>query len=293
MKPNKILFIPLDGSKPRMVDDMPQEEIDRNKAKVMADIRRRQEERLMNRPTKIDWKRIEEFVGYGNIEAPVVFIGVEEGLARPEALRQDLLWRSSFKRIMDVKRAHEGLADGPSLFSEKARSQPTWRVMADLMLRYDGHRFSDPKKRRDERARYRKIALGHGSGDALLLELLPYPCKKRGEWLYGDRFPTKEDYVAAILPKRLALLSDVLATHPRTAIICYGRSEWPTFKRLFPANTKWRMIEGRYDTVESATWRRAKITLTYHFSRYFNTDAQLDELSAVTLPRRRKATARQ
>lgn len=182
MKRNKILFIPLDGSKPRMVDDIPQEEIDRNKAKVMADIQRRKEQRLMNRPTKIDWDRIEAFVGYGNIEAPLVFVGVEEGLAKPEALHEDLLWRSTFKPIMDAKEAHEGIADGPSLFSVKPRRQATWRVMTDVMLRFNGETFRSKADRREQRKAYRPLALGRSVANSLLVELLPYPNKKKAAW---------------------------------------------------------------------------------------------------------------
>ena len=67
-KRNKILFLPLDGTKPRIVDDEPQERIDRRKADVKADLERRRKERLANRPSKIDWRRIENFIGYGNIK---------------------------------------------------------------------------------------------------------------------------------------------------------------------------------------------------------------------------------
>jgi hypothetical protein len=246
----------------------------------------------MKCPTKIDWRRIESFVGYGNVQAPVVFVGLEEGLARPEALRQDLLWRSTFKPVMDVGKAHEGLADGPSLFSDRPRRQPTWRVMADAMLHYDGAIFPDPKDRSLERKLYRRCDLGRGFGDALLVELLPYPNKKKTDWPYSDRFPSREDYIAAILPKRLKLISRVLAGNPRTAIICYGQSAWPSFKQLFPSDAKWKVVSGRYNIFECATWKGAKVTLTYHFSRYFNTDKQLDELSDVALLRRRKARSR-
>jgi hypothetical protein len=284
MRRNKILFIPLDGSEPRMVDDIPQEEIDRNKAKVFADMQRRKEQRLMNRPTKIDWKRIEAFVGYGNIEAPLVFVGVEEGLAKPEALQQDLLWRSTFKPIMDAKEAHEGLADGPSLFAVKPRRQATWRVMADVMLQFNGETFKSKADRREQRRAYRPLALGRSVANSLLVELLPYPNKKKAVWPYSDRYPTRDEYVEALLPKRLALISESLAQCPREVIVCYGQSDWPLFKRLFPAKTKWKLIKGRYNDFETATWRGAKVTLAYHFSRFFNTDEELDELLAVALP---------
>jgi hypothetical protein len=42
-------------------------------------------------PSQIDCSRIENFIGYGNPEAPIVFIGTEERLAASDDLRQDLL----------------------------------------------------------------------------------------------------------------------------------------------------------------------------------------------------------
>jgi hypothetical protein len=242
----------------------------------------------MRRPTRIDWKRIEGFIGYGNIKAPLVFIGIEEGLAKPAALqqdilRQDLLWRSTFKPVMDAKDAHEGLADGPGLFSDRPRKQQTWRAMADAMLHFNGETFKSKAERSKARKEYRPLALGRSIANSLLIELLPYPSKDRKTWLYTDRFPTKGAYVAAILPERLKLISEALRQCPREAIICYGQEDWPTFKRLFP-RARWKPVKGRYNKFECATWRGAKVTLAYHFSRFFNTDEELDELSAVALP---------
>jgi hypothetical protein len=44
--------------------------------------------------TAINWERIESFIGYGRRDAPVVFIGMEEGLADKSALKNDLIRRS-------------------------------------------------------------------------------------------------------------------------------------------------------------------------------------------------------
>jgi hypothetical protein len=83
---------------------------------------------------------------------------------------------------MDVEQAHMGLADGPALFSDRPRSQPTWRVMADIMLHYDGAVFPNPKDRSLERQLYRICDLGRHFGDSLLVELLPNPNKKNTNW---------------------------------------------------------------------------------------------------------------
>jgi len=229
----------------------------------------------------IDWSCIERFIGYGNLDAPIVFVGMEEGLASTKALSEDLLLRSGFAPVMDAEVAHRGLAKGPSLFSDKPRRQPTWRVMADVMLHYEGATFPSDKERARARKSYRAKRLGREACDSLLMELLPYPNKKKSEWLYSEKYSNRDDYVAHVLPERLRLLSNALHQHDRRAIICYGRDDWKHFKALFPEDMRWTSV-GRFDC---ATWKGAKVTLTDHFAtKYFNTNDQLDELSSITLP---------
>jgi hypothetical protein len=156
--------------------------------------------------SRIDWDRIEGFIGYGNLEAPVVFIGTEEGLAQPDGLAGDLAWRSRFSPVMDVEAAHRRLAEGPTLFSEHPRSQPTWRVMADVMLHFEKRASADRAERSRERRMYRTRSLGRAAGDSLLAELLPYPSQKESAWLYPDRFENREAYRSKMMPERLKLL---------------------------------------------------------------------------------------
>ena len=105
------------------------------------------EKRAQQRSAVMDWDVIESFVGYGNINAPVVFVGMEEGLADPERLQDDLKYRSTFEPVMDVYEAHLGLAKGKKLFGDRPRGQRTWRVMADVMLHFEGDvPLADPGK---------------------------------------------------------------------------------------------------------------------------------------------------
>lgn len=229
-----------------------------------------------------DWDRIESFVGYGRVDAPVVFVGMEESLADEAGLAADLALRSTFEPVMDLERAHRGIVDGASLFSESPRRQPTWRVMADVMLHFEGRRFANADERSDARRNYRAKRLGRSDGDSLLAELLPYPNPKRSGWHYADRFATREKYVEKIWPLRRALLTEALAATKRRAVVCYGKGDWDNFKTLFP-ELEW--VE--QDRFALADWNGAPITLTNHFSgRSFNTDEQLDALVAVTLRHR-------
>jgi hypothetical protein len=233
----------------------------------------------------IDWERIEGFVGYGNESAPVVFVGMEEGLADPGQLDSDLLYRSSYNNtIMDAEVAHRGLAQGPALFTDSPRAQRTWWVMADVMLHYEGRVPAEKAARSAARTQYRAKHLGRQGGDTLLVELLPYPQTAIDDWLYAKykRFATRSEYEARMLGYRLKLLQDVLASHPRRAIVCYGKSYWDKYKRLFPGATPWTRVEG----FECATWRDAKVTLTDHFVyKTFNSDEELDAFASAALPR--------
>jgi hypothetical protein len=229
----------------------------------------------------IDWERIEQFIGYGRIDAPVVFIGMEEGLADQEALKEDLRVRSTFEPVMDLEAAHRGIVDGQSLFSDSPRRQPTWRVMADVMLHYEGALPIDPSQRALARKKYRAKRLGRSDGNSLLMELLPYPHKKASSWLYSafGRFQSRSQYLSEVLPNRLRILETALRSANRTVILCYGRSNWEVYKLLFP-EVQWSAV----DRFERGRWHNATVLLTNHFAtKYFNSDAQLDQLSLVAL----------
>jgi hypothetical protein len=233
----------------------------------------------LNLSSPINWKRIEEFVGFGTPDSPVVFIGMEEGLKDAEALDEDLAVRSRYELpIIDLKEAHIGIAGTEKYFApDRAPRQPTWRVMADLMLRRAGNDAPTGVDRR----RYRALNLGRSHGDSLLTELPPYPHPKRTDWLYKrfERYETREDYELEMLPRRKTLLRSAIAFASRELIVCYGKGNWPEFQDLFD-DVAWSDI----GPFRVGTEGRSRIVLSTHFSGYgFNTDTQLIELASVAL----------
>jgi len=227
----------------------------------------------------VDWKRIEEFIGFGRLDAPVIFIGMEEGLKDAGALDEDLAVRSRYGQpVMDLKDAHLGIAGTERYFDpDRAPRQPTWRVMVDLMLRRGGDKTPTGVDRR----RYRATNLGRSRGDSLLTELLPYPHPKRTDWLYKrfGRYATREEYAQEMLPRRCKLLQSAIASAPRELIVCYGKANWPEFQGLFDP-VPWADV-GPFRVGEKNDTR---IVLSTHFSGYgFNTDVQLAELARVAI----------
>jgi hypothetical protein len=166
----------------------------------------------------IDWLSIERFIGYGRADAPVVFLGMEEGLAGA-SLESDLLKRSSYKPLK-------------ALEPTGTRLVPTWGPMCELMLRRKGLDVSTENKRA-----YQLSQLGSPNGDSLLAELLPYPKRTRLDWpeVYIQRgFATQAEYIVTMLPNRQAYLSRFLAEHQRELIVFYGKEHTGAYRALLP-----------------------------------------------------------
>lgn len=223
----------------------------------------------------IDWDRIERFVGYGRPDAPVVFIGVEEGLSKEDSLQEDLLIRSRFERVMDLKDAHAGIANTERLFDPaRTKCQRTWRPMCDLMLRRSGE-----SPTLATRNRYQATKLGRSIGDTLLCELLPYPSNNASAWVYPERFDTRDVYREAVLPRRIALLKNAIRESKREIIVCYGKSDWANFELLFKSVS---MSERGQFRVGASN--ETKIVLAPHFSaREFNRETEMEALAEIAL----------
>lgn len=243
--------------------------------------------------SKVDWERIERFVGYGRIDAPVVFVGIEEGLSSKQ-LEKNLQLRSGFEPVMDLAEAHKEMDGTEALFREVGtKLQRTWRPMCDLMLRREGSRSTPPTLL--ERKTYQRKMLGRAGGETLLAELLPYPNVKTTHWAYPSRFPSREKYVETVLESRIGLLAKILAGSKRELIVCYGKSRWPDFRKLIAMmfgsfSAPW--VAAHNGLLQTTVHKHTRIVLSGHFStKYFNTQADLDTLATVALASVRKNRA--
>lgn len=223
----------------------------------------------------INWHAIENFVGFGRHGAPIVFIGLEEGLSSVAGLEDDLLARSHYGEFEDLLVAQSGL-DGPlRFFGPNPKCQRTWRPMCHLLLRREGEQNITAEKR----SRYQADRLGRIDGDSLLCELMPYPNPSTSVWLYGERYPSREAYYKAMLPSRITLLRNAIFKARPEIVVCYGKSAWSDFQRLTP-DVAWRVQSG----FMVGEYQESRIVLAPHFSqRTFNTVAQLDTFSNVAL----------
>lgn len=210
----------------------------------------------------VDWDRIEGFIGYGTRNAPVVFIGMEEGAGSNDDLRSGLARRSLFDPIVEL--------------TPQVQTQRTWRPMCDLMLRRQGN--SAPSLA--DRQRYQFERLGRAGGDTLLTELMPYPSNNIRVWPYKEfgRYGDRESYMRDCLARRIDLLRATLSSAPRDLVICYGKGHWPHFRKLFDG--PWVTTGG----FEIGRFGASRVVLAPHFSgRAFNSGEQLRAFAAIAL----------
>ena len=166
----------------------------------------------------IKWDAIEQFIGYGNRHAPVVFIGMEEGSATDEQLESNLIERSQYSQIKDLE-------------PRSTKLQSTWMHMCDLMLRKEG--VGSPTA--EDKRQYQTHRLGTLGGETLMTELLPYPKRTRKDWpeLYKQRYPTHDEYIAEMVPRRHKLLRSIFTYETRDLIVIYGKEHFERFHALF------------------------------------------------------------
>jgi hypothetical protein len=82
------------------------------------------------------------------------------------------------------------------------------------------------------------------SGETLLTEIYPIPCKDYNIWgngkedLYDKIIPqykSKADYRKKVFPKRIKIFQQIINSNnfSAKAIVCYGKAGWPEFKKFF------------------------------------------------------------
>jgi hypothetical protein len=195
--------------------------------------------------------KIATFLGYGNLAAPVWFIGFEEGLGKisdGEAIK-NLKARGSFDNVMDLREAHLQLleTDKPIDIEIDPPSTQVWRFMAKIMLARHGCKDWYTSKAAKQ---YVMKKLGRNGGNTFLTELSPIPKGKNSDnrWMAEliKCFPNLE----AQMKSRTDELRKRAQVRPPSLIICYGESKRTQFEELL--QIKWKPVfSGVHSAIDS------------------------------------------
>jgi hypothetical protein len=164
--------------------------------------------------------------GYGNLAAPIWFIGMEEGggHSADEVDRRLQAWDAlGCRPTSDLREFHERAAIA-GRWREPFPISPTWGKLIRVRLASRGIEAT-----RDTIRAYQCDHLGRRDGDTCLLELMPLPSQSVGRWIYGEisadpTLATRDVYMARWLAARVARLRTLIREHRPRSVVFYGAS---------------------------------------------------------------------
>lgn len=195
--------------------------------------------------------RIDNFIGYGNLQGKFWFIGYEEGCSDK---LDDIRFRLKFPGIQDIKQAHDKLANNVSFskrnnplkwFGDDNRFQRTWGTLIKILLVAKGNFAPDNTKGikidselLKKAKKYQARKWGREESETLVADLLPLPSSSSSKWNEGyvksgiEYLKSRSCYTQAIKDKRIELFKHLIAKYNPRVVIAYGKIFWNDFKKL-------------------------------------------------------------
>lgn len=163
------------------------------------------------------------WLGYGNINAPIWFMGMEEGGAEiwrhaTHSLESSLFTRSQFKLAMDFRQVWEDLYLIPlHNFVKRRGSLTTWHFMAAFLLSLEGQ---IPETNKIREFVFINKNIGSLDGEHFLCEFLPLPRSSNNSIEdYSFVWNSNKDYIQEVGPNRFKLIKDTLILNKAVKVL--------------------------------------------------------------------------
>jgi hypothetical protein len=166
-----------------------------------------------------------KFFGYGNWNAPIWFVGMEEACGDVAGLkRRFAAWNERGRAALeDAREFHIAFGDDSRFVGARPSTQPTWRGLIKIMQAAEGKSIDIESCRLRQQHDW-----GRANGESCLLELLPLPSPDTLTWVYGrhSKLPylkCRSVYTDQFLEVRTEKLKSLIAEHSPRAVVFYGR----------------------------------------------------------------------
>jgi len=166
------------------------------------------------------------FLGFGNWDARIWFVGIEEagGQDEPAVLRRLEAWVKNGKNPIEDAPQFYPLCDDHRWHGKTLSVQPTWKQLIRLDLLIRGRSATS-----DQILEYQRHSFANSQGDECALELLPLPSPDTKTWNYHrwSDLPwlrSRRRYQTHVLLQRAFALQRRIEQHCPRVVIFYSSS---------------------------------------------------------------------
>jgi hypothetical protein len=175
----------------------------------------------------------DKFFGFGNRNAPVWFVGIEEagGWGEQDVRRRLDAWKIE-KRDLEDAPAFYPSSENHRWHGEGAQLQGTWEQLVKLLLVAQGKPDTS-----EAILKYQRECFGRLDGETCLVELLPLPSPSINEWRYSNWsearwLKSRDRYYAHLLVPRAAALARRIQMMQPSFVIFYGTTFLQTWSSI-------------------------------------------------------------
>ncbi len=166
--------------------------------------------------------RINNFWGYGNLNAPIWFIGLEEGFTGNLDDLEKRLLKTQGKSVLDCHADMLEVTDHIKFYrGTNPPLQSTTKKLIAILFYLKGKTVFD----NDDIRRFQGTQFGRLNSDHCSLEFLPLPNNKSDSWIYDfigiDYLSSRKKYEQTIFPRRIALFRDIIDKYSPKVVIFY------------------------------------------------------------------------
>lgn len=179
-------------------------------------------------------KRINKFLGYGNLDSDIWFIGMEEGFDGNLADLENKFNRTKDKSVIDLQDGMTDVQGHMNWLSPNSNIQRTWGKLIRILLTLK----SNEKVTNDRIKEFQKKEFCRSNSNHCNLEFMPLPCRstKNKDWFYNkfeiDYLKTRKKYLDKITPLRIKLFQKLIKKYKPKIIICYSFDYLKNWKNI-------------------------------------------------------------
>lgn len=187
--------------------------------------------------------RIKNFWGYGSLNAPVWYVGMEEGLGPTTDTKElDIRFKAADgKATVDMRKDMSHLVGHMKWFKKDSPIQATWKYPIALYLYLKNHKIPSQQEIREHQG----LILGDkAKKESTTIELMPLPSQKAHEstWLYKKYdvpgLNSRKEYLYTYKPKRVKELKNLIEKYSPKLVIFYSIGYLPEWTEIIGQKPK-------------------------------------------------------